>query len=78
MSLPADATAISFILTRDRTVSDAFYWDTLGLRFIVEIAPDWRVSSGSGDARWRRATLKLSENTAYFYHSMSHLHADPR
>jgi catechol 2,3-dioxygenase-like lactoylglutathione lyase family enzyme len=36
MSLPADATAISFILTRDRTVSDAFYRDTLGLRFIVD------------------------------------------
>lgn len=31
MSLPGDASAISFILTRDRAVSDAFYRDVLGL-----------------------------------------------
>jgi catechol 2,3-dioxygenase-like lactoylglutathione lyase family enzyme len=36
MSLPADATAITFILTKDRPVSDAFYRDTLGLRFVVD------------------------------------------
>jgi catechol 2,3-dioxygenase-like lactoylglutathione lyase family enzyme len=36
MSLPADATAIAFVVTRDRAVSDAFYRDTLGLPFVVD------------------------------------------
>lgn len=36
MALPADAAAVAFVLTRDRAVADAFYRDTLGLRFIVD------------------------------------------
>ncbi|WP_029415211.1 VOC family protein [Brevundimonas bacteroides] len=36
MSLPADAIAITFILTKDRAVADAFYRDTLGLTFVVD------------------------------------------
>lgn len=36
MSLPSSATAITFVLTRDRAVSDAFYRDTLGLRFLTD------------------------------------------
>lgn len=33
MALPASATAIAFVLTRDRAVSEAYYRDTLGLAF---------------------------------------------
>ncbi len=33
MALPPSATAIAFVLTRDRAASDAFYRDTLGLTF---------------------------------------------
>ena len=36
MSLPLSATAITFVLTRDRAASDAFYRDTLGLRFLTD------------------------------------------
>lgn len=36
MSLPAEATAVSFILTRDRAGSDAFYRDVIGLPFVVD------------------------------------------
>lgn len=36
MSLPSSATAITFVLTRDRAASDAFYRDTLGLRFLTD------------------------------------------
>jgi len=36
MSLPSSATAITFVLTRDRAVSDAFYRDTLGLPFLTD------------------------------------------
>ena len=36
MSLPLSATAITFVLTCDRAVSDAFYRDTLGLRFVTD------------------------------------------
>ncbi len=33
MALPPSATAIAFVLTRDRAVSDAFYRDILSLTF---------------------------------------------
>lgn len=36
MSLPADATPVTFVLTRDRTMSDAFYRETLELRFVID------------------------------------------
>ena len=36
MALPSSATAIAFVLTRDRTVSDAFYRDVLGLPFVTD------------------------------------------
>ena len=36
MALPPSATAIAFVLTRDRTVSDAFYRDILGLTFKMD------------------------------------------
>lgn len=36
MALPPSATAIAFVLTRDRTASDAFYRDILGLPFKMD------------------------------------------
>ena len=36
MALPPSATAIAFVLTRDRAVSDAFYRDVLGLPFKMD------------------------------------------
>ena len=36
MALPPSATAIAFVLTRDRAVSDAFYRHTLGLAFKMD------------------------------------------
>ncbi len=36
MALPPSATAIAFVLTRDRAVSDAFYRDILGLTFKMD------------------------------------------